>query len=73
LNIRWDVLLGNIDKKSLVELVAVPTIKDKLHRLILCGKRYIEVCGNKLKGGNMIVKRRLMCGNQKCGYDDDDF
>jgi len=62
---RWDVLLENIDKKSLTELAAIPTKNDKLNLLILCAQRYILKCCNKLKGGNMIVKRALMCANQK--------
>ena len=60
INIRWDYHLKGVNTQSLVELVKVPTIRDPLHRLILCGRRYIKECCKKLSGGNMIVRRELM-------------
>ena len=60
INIRWDLHLTGVDTQSLVELVKVPTIKDPLHRIILCGRRFIKECCKKLSGGNMIVRRELM-------------
>ncbi len=63
--VRWDVLLAEMDKKSLAELVMMPTIRQKLYRLISCGRRYIRECGNKLRGGSMIVKRALMCASAR--------
>ena len=65
MNVRWDVLVGDIDKKSLAELAAVPTTSDRLYPLILCAQRYIKSCCQRLNGGNMIVKRTLMCGDQR--------
>jgi len=60
INIRWDVHLIDVSTKSLAKLVQVPTIRDPLHQLILCGRRYIKECCKKLNGGNMIVRRALM-------------
>jgi hypothetical protein len=65
LTVRWDILLENVDKKSLAGLVAVPTIKDPLYSLISCGRRYIKRCCQKLSGGNMIVRRSLMCSDTR--------
>ena len=59
-NIRWDVHLTGVNTQNLVKLVQVPTIRDPLHRLILCGRRYIKECCKKLNRGNMIVRRALM-------------
>jgi len=63
--VRWDVLLAEMDKKSLAELVVIPTIRQNLYRLISCGRRYIRECGKKLRGGSMIVKRALMCASSR--------
>jgi len=60
INIRWDVHLTGVNTQSLFELVKVPTIKDPLHRIILCARRYMKECCKKLSGGNMIVRRELM-------------
>jgi len=60
INIRWDVHLTGVNTQSLFELVKVPTIKDPLHRIILCARRYMKECCEKLSGGNMIVRRELM-------------
>jgi Orsellinic acid/F9775 biosynthesis cluster protein D len=60
INIRWDVHLANVNTQNLAKLVEVPTIKDPLHRLIMCGRRYIRECCKKLSGGNMIIRRSLM-------------
>ena len=54
-----------LDNVSLVKLAAVPPPKHELEPLILACKKYIHECGSKLNGGNMIVKRALMCGNSR--------
>jgi len=65
INDRWDLLLGEVDKESLVKVAAVPTIKDRLYPLILSGRGYIKESGNKVRGGNMIVRRMLMHEGRK--------
>lgn len=60
IDIRWDVHLTGINTEGLAKLVQVPTIREPLHQLILCGRRYVKECCKKLSGGNMIVRRALM-------------
>jgi hypothetical protein len=62
--IRWDVCVKGMNMDELVRLAAAPTKKDDLHKIILCGRQYIEKCCNNLNGGNMIVRRLMM----SCGY-----
>ena len=59
--IRWDLAIKNVDSKRLSELVGVPTVRDNLHKILLCGRRYIKKCCERLNGGNMMVRRKLMC------------
>jgi len=59
--------MKDVDTKTLAELTAAPPIRDPMHRIISCGKRYINQCGERLSGGNMIVRRALMCA----GLDSD--
>ena len=63
--IRWDLAIKDVDTKRLSELVGVPTTRDNLHKILLCGRRYIKQCCEKLKGGNMMVRRKLMCARYK--------
>ena len=63
--IRWDLAIKDVDGKRLSELVGVPTTRDNLHKVLLCGRRYIKQCCEKLSGGNMMVRRKLMCARYK--------
>jgi len=63
--IRWDLAIKDVDGKRLSELVGVPTTKDNLHKVLLYGRRYIKQCCEKLSGGNMMVRRKLMCARYK--------
>jgi len=58
--IRWDLCVKDMDLAELQKLAASPIRSDRLHKIILCGRSYIEKCCNALNGGNMMVKRRLM-------------
>ena len=57
---RWDLCIKDMDACELQKLVAAPVKSDRLYKVILCGRKYIENCCNALNGGNMMVKRRLM-------------
>ena len=63
--IRWDLAIKDVDTKRLSELVGVLTTRDNLHKILLCGRRYIKQCCEKLSGGNMMVRRKLMCARYK--------
>ena len=57
---RWDLCVKGMDIEELVRLVATPKKNDALHKIILCGRRYIGKCCNKINGGNMMVRRLIM-------------
>jgi Orsellinic acid/F9775 biosynthesis cluster protein D len=63
--VRWDLAIKDVDGKRLSELVGLPTIRDNLHKVLLCGRRYIKQCCEKLNGGNMMVRRKLICARYK--------
>jgi hypothetical protein len=57
---RWDLCVKGMDMEELVRLAATPKKNDALHKIILCGRRYIGKCCNKINGGNMMVRRLIM-------------
>jgi Orsellinic acid/F9775 biosynthesis cluster protein D len=57
---RWDLCVKDMDLKDLQKLAATPVKSDRLHKVILCGRQYIEKCCQELNGGNMMIKRCLM-------------
>ena len=57
---RWNLCVKDMDMVGLQKLVAVPVRSDRLHKIILCGREYINKCCSALNGGNIMVKRRLM-------------
>jgi hypothetical protein len=57
---RWDICVKDKDLSELQKLAAAPVRSDWLHKVILCGRKYIEECCDALNGGNMMVKRHLM-------------
>jgi hypothetical protein len=57
---RWDISVKDQDLVSLQKLASAPVRSDRLHKVILCGRQYIEKCCDALNGGNMMVKRHLM-------------
>src|SRR5579864_6529191 len=58
--VRWDLLVKDMELLDLQKLAAAPVRSDGLHKMILCGREYIDKCCNALNGGNMMLKRRLM-------------
>jgi Orsellinic acid/F9775 biosynthesis cluster protein D len=59
---RWDVLVEDMDLEEIVKMTSMPTINRSLHKLILCGRRYIHKTCDELDKGSIIVKRLLMSG-----------
>lgn len=57
---RWDLAMKGLDKRMLIQSATAPTIKDKLHKIILCGRRYIQQCCEKISNGNVMIRRLLM-------------
>ena len=57
---RWDVTVEGKDLKAIVEIAGSPTINSNLHKVILCGRRYIKKTYEALDNGSVIVKRILM-------------
>jgi hypothetical protein len=57
---RWDIFVEDMDLEKIVKMTAMPISNDPLHKIVLCGRRYIhEVC-KQLDKGSIIVKRLLM-------------
>jgi hypothetical protein len=57
---RWDLAVKDLDKGMLIQSATAPTVKDKLHKIILCGRRYIQQCCERISNGNMMIRRLLM-------------
>jgi Orsellinic acid/F9775 biosynthesis cluster protein D len=57
---RWDLAVKNMDRKALIELAATPTTSDRLNKIILCGRRYIQRCCERINNGNVVIRRLLM-------------
>jgi len=64
---RWDVLVEDMDLKEIVRMASVPTVNQSLHKIILCGRRYIHKTCEELDRGSIIVKRLLMSGSDSNG------
>jgi hypothetical protein len=59
---RWDVLVEGKDLGKIVGIAEAPIVKDDLHVIMLCGRRYIRNTCKLLDKGNIIIKRRLSDG-----------
>jgi len=58
--IRWDLAVKDLDKGMLIQSTIAPTVKDKLHKIILCGRCYIQQCCERISNGNVMIRRLLM-------------
>ena len=58
--LRWDLCVKDMELVKLMKLAATPVRSDRLHKVILCGREYIDKCCEALNGGNIMLKRRLM-------------
>jgi Orsellinic acid/F9775 biosynthesis cluster protein D len=59
---RWDVVMEGKDLKEVVMLAGAPPSNQDLHKIILCGRRYIHRTCEALDKGSVVVKRLLMSG-----------
>jgi hypothetical protein len=57
---RWDMSMEEKDLKEVVKIAAVSLRNLNLHRIILCGRRYIHKTCEALDKGSIVVKRLLM-------------
>lgn len=57
---RWDLMMKDKDRKTLIEMAAAPGVKERLHKIILCGRRYIQQCCENIGNGNVMIRRLLM-------------
>ena len=57
---RWDLMMKDKDRKALIEMAAAPGVKERLHKIILCGRRYIQQCCENIGNGNVMIRRLLM-------------
>jgi Orsellinic acid/F9775 biosynthesis cluster protein D len=57
---RWDSLVEGMDLQEIVKVTSMPSINHALHKVILCGRRYIHTACKELDKGSIIVKRLLM-------------
>ena len=58
--IRWDLAVKDLDKGMLIQSTITPIIKDKLHKIILCGRCYIQQYCERISNGNVMIRRLLM-------------
>ena len=59
---RWDVMMEGKDLKEVVTLAGVSPSNQNLHKIILCGRRYIHKTCEALDKGSVVIKRLLMSG-----------
>ena len=59
---RWDAMVEGLDYREIVTLIELPIVNDELHKIVICGRRYIHRTCEALDKGSVIVKRLLMLG-----------
>lgn len=57
---RWDMSVEGKDLKEIVKIAGTPSRNLNLHKIILCGRRYIHKTCEALDKGSIVVKRLLM-------------
>src|SRR5271154_4748885 len=57
---RWDIMVKELDLKEVVKIAGMPKSNDVLHKIILCGRRYIQKSCEMLDKGSIVIKRLLM-------------
>jgi hypothetical protein len=65
---RWDLMVKDEDRKTLIKMAAAPGVKERLHKIILCGRRYIQQCCENIGNGNVMIRRLLMSTGYIYGY-----
>jgi hypothetical protein len=59
---RWDIMIEGRGLKEVVMLAGAPGSNQILHKIILCGTRYIRSICEALDKRSVIIKRLLMSG-----------
>src|SRR6266496_4527211 len=57
---RWNIAVKDMNKKTLIEMTTASSIKDKLHKIILYERHYIQQCYERIINGNIMIRRLLM-------------
>jgi hypothetical protein len=57
---RWDLLVDGIEWKTLRDMAAIPTIKDRLHHITVECREYIREICKDLNKGSAIIRREIM-------------
>src|SRR5271163_2859831 len=57
---RWDIMIKDMDLKEVVKIAEMPKSNDILHKIILCGRRYIQKSCEMLDKESIVIKRLLM-------------
>ena len=57
---RWDLLVDEIEWKTLRDMAAIPTIKDRLHHITVECREYIKEICKDLNKGSAIIRREIM-------------
>ena len=57
---RWDLMVKDEDRKTLIEMTAAPGFKERLHKIILCDRRYIQQYCENIGNGNVMIRRLLI-------------
>ena len=58
----WDVLLEDMEWKTMRDLAKGPTSKDPLHKVIIAFKLYLsEVC-REMKMDGLTIRRQILTG-----------
>lgn len=57
---RWDLLVDGIEWKTLHDMAAIPTMKDRLHHITDECRAYIKEICKDLNQGSAIIRREIM-------------
>ena len=57
---RWDLMVDGIEWKTLRDMTAIPTIKDRLHHITVECREYIKEICKDLNQGSAIIRREIM-------------
>jgi hypothetical protein len=57
---RWDLLVDGIEWKTLRDMAAIPTMKDRLHHITDGCRAYIKEICKDLNQGSAIIRREIM-------------
>ena len=58
--IKWDIIMKDMNKKTFIEMTIISSIKDKLHKIILYERYYIQLYYERIINENIMIRRLLM-------------